>query len=171
MTAIVLAFIGNLLLVIPDDYISAIGGTVSFILLVAGVCGIMNYIGSSRRLIHYIKLAGSLFVVLFGVMLVSIEGMFVRLLLWMVGTAPVIMGFYGIYHAIMFARRSGRRGWWLLIILSGLLLIFGTVVFMNPWHASLRATMQVIGGALMYSSFVSLLELIFIWPIKSGEGE
>ena len=77
----------------------------------------------------------------------------------------VALGVAGIAQALILARRSKRRGWWILIILSSLLLIFGILVFINPLLVTPKAIMEIIGATLIYSAAVSLLSLIWIWPI------
>lgn len=165
MTTIIFIFAGNLLLIIPEPYIPFLSNAVGFVLLVVSVATVFNYMGSAKALIHYIKLAGGLFAGLFGIMLFTFDELFILVLTALVGVIPFLLGLYGIYHAVAFARRSKRRGWWILIILSSLLIIFGGFAFLNPWKESAQAVLQVTGGSLMYSAFVSLLSLIWIWPV------
>ena len=70
----------------------------------------------------------------------------------------------------MYARRSGRSGWWVLVILSILLLIFGTILFVNPWADNPRKLLYVIGGTLFYSAAVYAISLFWIWPFRSYNG-
>ena len=168
MTTIVLMFIGNILLIIPEAYFPFLGAALGFSLLVVLVVEIFNFISSPRALIHYIYLALGLLAGLFGIMLFIFDDLLLQLLTWLVSVIPILLGAYGIYHAFAFARRSGRKGWWLLIVLSALLMVFGGFIFYNPWMESTQAVIQVIGGTLMYSAFLSALRLIWIWPIHSN---
>ena len=168
MTTIILMFVGNILLILPEEYIPMLGSALGFALLVWFVLAIFNFLGSSRALIHYIYLAVGLFIGICGVMLLVFDNLLVMVLSWLVGTLPIVAGFYGVYHAFAFARRSGRRGWWILVLLSSCLIVFGGVVFWNPWMENTHAVMQVTGGAMMYSAFVSALSLIWIWPIRKN---
>ena len=167
MTTIILMFIGFILLLLPETYIPFLSSALGFILLVVLVVAVLDYIGSAKALIHYFRLALGLLAGVVGFALFVFDGLFVSALSWLVGTVPILIGMYGIYHALAFARRSGRRGWWILIILSAAMILFGGVIFGNPWVDSPRAVMQVIGGTLMFSAFVSALRLIWIWPIHN----
>ena len=101
-----------------------------------------------------------------GICFLVFEGLLTQLLIWMVCVFPVISGLHGIYHALMFARRSGRKGWWILIALSLALIVFGGFVFYNPWMDSTTGTMRIIGGTMMYTAIVSGLRLIWLWPVQ-----
>ena len=50
------------------------------------------------------------------------------------------------------------------VILFGL---FGLIVLVNPWWDDPLKLFDVIGGMLLFSSVVSIVRLIYIWPIKS----
>ena len=169
MTSIILMFIGNILLVLPEGALTFLGGAVGFSLLVVSVVAILNFIGSPKALIHYILLAIGLFSGLLGIIFLVFESFLADCLFWLVGLLPIFGGAYGVYHALTFARRSGRRGWWILIVLSVFLIVFGGFIFYNPWMESPQAVMQVIGGTMMYSAFLSALRLIWIWPVHSAE--
>ena len=52
MTTIILMFIGNILLVLPEGALTFLGGAVGFVLLVVSVVMILNFIGSPKALIH-----------------------------------------------------------------------------------------------------------------------
>ena len=71
-----------------------------------------------------------------------------------------------IVNALMYARRAGRPGWWVLIVLNALLILCGLVVLVNPWWNEPTKLFDVIGGMLLFSSVVSVVRTIFNWPIK-----
>ena len=170
MTTIVLMFIGNSLMFVPEEiYFTFLNSALGFVLLVVAATGIFHFISSPKALIHFIYLALSMFAFLMGIMFFVMDDLLLRILTWLVGVFPILFGAYGIYHAIAFARRSGRKGWWILIILSAALMSFGGMIFWNPWMDSTRATIQVIGGTMMFSAIVSALRLIWLWPIRTGE--
>ena len=172
MTTIVLIFIGNILLLIPEGYIPLLERAIGFVLLVVSLVSVFNFMSSKKALIHFISLFFGLLACLFGFLFFTFDNLLVMMLKWLVGLVPFIAGIYGIYHALAFARRSGRKGWWILIVLSAFLFIFGGFAIFNPWAYSTQAEMQVIGGTLMYSALVSALRLIWIWPIqKEKKGE
>ena len=170
MSTIVLMFIGLILLLIPESYFSFLSFILGFVFSVILVLSILNFIGETNKtLLSYIKLTLGLFSGIWSFAFFLFDGLLLSILSWVVGILPILLGTYGIYHAVAFARRSGRKAWWILIILSGFLILFGAMVFWNPWMDYSDAAIKVIGGALLYSSFVSAMSLIWIWPIKTGE--
>ena len=171
MSTIVLIFVGNILLVTPEGYISVIGGALGYGLLVTGCMVLFHFIGSRKSLIHYIELTLGLFAGLLGVMIFVFDNLILQMLSWFVGLIPIVLGIYGIGHALIFARKTGRKGWWILILLSAVLLVFGIFTCIHPWVNSPRAVMQVMGGILMYSAVGSVLRLIWLWPIKQEQGD
>ena len=42
-----------------------------------------------------------------------------------------------------------------------------TIVLINPWWSEPTKLFDVIGGMLLFSSVVSIVRLIYIWPIKA----
>lgn len=171
MTTIILMIAGNILLVLPDSILPYFNELAGFALLVAALVSIFQFLSSRKALIHYISLTVGLICGMLGLFFLVFEDLLTRILIWLVCVFPIVGGLYGIYHALMFARRSGRRGWWILIVMSLALVAFGGFVFYNPWFDSTLARMRVIGATLMYTSVVSGLRLIWLWPIKKSKGE
>ena len=171
MAAIVLAAAGFVLLVVPVEYIGHLGAACGFALLVVTGVQVLEFIGGRKSLMGYIRLAAAIAAGLLGLALLVFDDLFATAVWWLVGTVPILLGFYLLYHALVFARRSGRRGWWVLLVLAALLLAFGAMVFWNPWMHDEQAAMQVTGGALMYSAVVMGLSLVWIWPVGNMEGE
>ncbi len=170
MLIVILMFVGLMMFVVPVSYIPLLGKVLGFIFLVLSILRVLDFLNSNKALIHYINLFVGLLFGLAGVLLFSVDGLFLWLLNWLVGTLPILLGAYGLYHALMYARRSGRSGWWVLVILSILLLIFGTILFVNPWADNPRKLLYVIGGTLFYSAAVYAISLFWIWPFRSYNG-
>jgi uncharacterized membrane protein HdeD (DUF308 family) len=166
MSSIVLMVIGIFMVICPDNYVKTMIGALGAVLLIFAVLGVLEFISSNKALIHYIRLFVGLLAGMAGVLLFSADGLFLALLNWLVGTLPILLGGYGLYHALMYARRSGRSGWWVLVILSCLLLLFGTILFVNPWADDPRKVLYVIGGTLFYSAVVYAISLFWIWPFR-----
>lgn len=166
MMTIVLMFIGLLLLTIPEVYILFLEGTLGFVLLVASVLAILRFLSGTRVLMHYIELVIGLAGGMLGIMIMLYEGLFLWILSWLVGILPILSGIHGIFHAVAFSRHSGRKGWWVLVVLSALLIVFGGFVFWHPWMTSTQAMLQVVGGVMLYSALVSGLKLIWLWPVR-----
>ena len=166
MAIILLLFAGLTMFVVPVSYIPVLGKALGFYLLVLSILKILDFISSKKAMINYIGLTLGLLAGFFGILLYAIDGLFLTLLNWLTGTLPIMLGLMGLYHALTYARRSGRKGWWFLIILNCLLLLFGTILFVNPWADDPRAVLQVIGGTLFYSALVYVISLFWIWPFR-----
>ena len=46
------------------------------------------------------------------------------------------------------------------------MILFGLIVLVNPWWSEPLLLFDVIGGMLLFSSVVSIIRLVYIWPIK-----
>lgn len=169
-TSIILMIAGNILQVLPADILPLFNQVIGFALMVYSVLSVFHFLSSKRALIHYIHLTLGLFAGLLGIIFLTFQDLFISTLIGLVCVFPIFSGIYGIYHAMMFARRSGRKGWWILIVLSLALIVFGGFIFYNPWTDTTVGTLRIIGGTMMYTSIVSGLRLIWLWPIKRTEG-
>ena len=169
MMIVVLMFTGLTLFVVPVSYIPFLGKGLGYIFLVLSILRILEFMGSNKAMIHYISLFIGLLLGLAGLLLFAVDGLFLTVLNWLVGTLPILFGGYGLYHALTFARRSGRKGWGLLVFFDCLLLLFGTILFVNPWADSPREVLYVIGGTLFYSALVYAISLLWIWPFQKDD--
>ena len=170
MMIIFLLFTGLTMFAIPVSYIPIMGKVLGFFFLVLSILKIMDFLSSRKALIDYIGLSLGLLAGFIGILLFAFEGLFLVVLNWLTGTLPILCGGVGLYHTLAHARRSGRKSWWVLIILNGLLLLFGTILFVNPWADDPRAVLWVIGGTLFYSAVVYMVSLFFIWPFQQHDG-
>lgn len=170
MMIIVLLFTGLTMFVVPVSFIPILGKVLGFGCLVFAILKILGFVGSKKAMIHYIQLTLGLLAGFAGILLFAIDGLFLALLNWLTGTLPILLGAVGLYHALTYARRSGRKGWGVLVALSCLLLVFGTILFVNPWADDPRSVLWVIGGTLFYSALVYMISLFWIWPFQNITG-
>ena len=170
MMIVLLMFAGLIMFVVPVSYIPMLGKLFGFVFIVLSILQVLDFISSNKALIHYIRLFAGLLSGLAGILLFAVDGLFLWLLNWLVGTLPILLGGYGLYHAFTYARRSGRSGWWMFVVLNCLLLLFGTILFVNPWADDPRKVLYVIGGTLFYSAVVYAISLFWIWPFRRYDG-
>ena len=78
-------------------------------------------------------------------------------------------GIITIINTSLYVRRAQRKGWWILILLSVLMIAGGLAILINPWWNETTELFFVIGVMLLFSSLVSIVRLIIIWPIKDEE--
>ncbi len=80
------------------------------------------------------------------------------------------------YYAFTFARRSDRKGWQLLVVLSlllmlmGLFLFFGILFYANSITISTMFLMKILGIVMLFAAICSAIRLIWIWPVKNDDG-
>ena len=174
MGIIFFLFMGLTLVIIPVSSIPILGKACGFYLLCLSILKVFDFVSSKKGLAHYIGLTVGLFTGVAGIAFFTFEGLFMGLLNWLTGTLPILLGAVSLYYALTYLRRSGRKGWWVFVILSCLLLAFGTVLFVNPWAYDERSVLWIIGGTLFYSAVVYMICLFWIWPFQQknmGEEE
>ena len=166
MTSIIMTAVGILMIMCPGQYVGALVSTLGYGILIFAAVMIMDFISGKRVLMNYIYLTGALILALLGCAISVFESDVVRVIglifgLWLLGVGAI-----GIVNTLMYVRRAGRKGWQLLVALSALLILFGLIVLVNPWWNEPTALFDVIGGMLLFSSVVSIVRTIMIWPIK-----
>ena len=75
----------------------------------------------------YAKFSGSLVLALVGLCVLVFRDDIGRVLAWLFGFLLILDGGRTMIHSFTYARRSQRKGWWVLTILSALLMIAGVV--------------------------------------------
>ena len=165
MTSIILMAVGIVMTLCPAQYVHALVAVLGYGVVIFSAICVLDFISGKKVLIRYIYLTGALIVALLGIAVLVFDNVVLIIGivfgLWLVGD-----GVIGIINAWMYARRSQRKGWWVLILLSILMLLFGLIILVNPWWKEPTMLFDVIGGMLMFSSLVSIVRLIFLWPIK-----
>ena len=166
MAIIFFLFAGITMVLIPVSYIPVLGKAFGFCLLCLSILKILDFLSSKKGLAHYIGLTLGFLAGVAGIAFFAIDGLFLGLLNWLTGTLPILLGGVSLYYALTYLRRSGRKGWWVFVILSSLLLAFGTILFVNPWADDQRSVLWVIGGTLFYSAVVYIICLFWVWPFQ-----
>lgn len=168
MTSIILAAVGILMIICPQQYVGALVATLGYGLLVLAAVMVLDFISGKKALMNYIKFTLALLMALLGVAIVAFEADTVRIIGLIFGVVLVGDGLVGIANAWMYARRAGRSGWWVLIVLSVLMILCGLIVLVNPWWNEPTLLFDVIGGMLLFSSIVSIVRLFWLWPIREA---
>ncbi len=167
MTSISLIALGIIMIFCPDDYVKPMVGMLGAVLVIFGILGVLDFVSSKRALIHYIYLTGALLAGTIGFIVLFFEINSLYAISILFGAYLTISGISSIVSAVTYAKRSGRRGWAILVILAVLQIIFGLIIFINPWWDTPGALFSVVGLMLLFSSLVSILRLIWIWPIRN----
>ena len=165
MTSIILMAIGIVMIMCPAQYVDALVSVLGYGMVIFATIWILNFISGKKALINYIYLTGALIVALLGIAVLVFENI-VLIIGIVFGLVLIGDGLFNIINTWIYSRRAQRKGWWILIILSLLMIVFGLVLLINPWWNEPTKLFDVIGGMLLFSSLVSTVRLIFNWPIK-----
>lgn len=165
MTSIILMAVGILMIICPPQYIDTLVSALGYGMVTLAAVMVMDFLSSRKVLMNYIYLTGALLVALLGIAVLTLDDI-VRVLGIVFGLVLIGTGAINVVRAWMFARRAGLKNWWLLAVLSGIMVVFGLLLLINPWWKEITQLFDVIGYMLLYSAVVSIVRLIFLWPIK-----
>ena len=166
MVSIGVIVLGILMIICPAPYIPTMVGTLGAVLLIFALLGIFDFIASNRTAIHYVYLTGWLILGVAGTAVLIFEVNSLYSISWLFGAYMIITGISNIISAITYVKRSGRKDWWLLVLLAVLVIACGVIILINPWWDTVRL-FRIVGVMMLFSSFVSILRVIWLWPIKS----
>lgn len=167
LAAILMMALGVVMLICPESYVNTLVVTVGYGMIVFAIVEMLEFVASKKALIHYILFTGALIIAILGVFILIYNQDLLKALGWLFGFVLLQDGLFTLLNALLFARRSNRKGWWMLAILAAALMVLGVLIFLNPWWDSPSLLMKVIGGALLFSALVSALRLVWIWPFKN----
>ena len=167
MSSIVLMALGVLMIICPQRYMISMIGAIGSIMLVFAILGILEYLDSKRSVISYIKLTASMIIGIVGIAILLFEIHSLYAISVLFGVVLILTGVGNFLNAFIYAKRSGRQGWWIMIILSLMLVGCGVIIILHPYWNTMAGLYRAIGVMLLFSALVSILHLIWIWPIKS----
>ena len=167
--SIILMSIGFILMIWPERYTDWIISTLGYILLIAATLMVLDFIASKKTMKNYINLIIALVLAIFGLCVLLFLDDILILLGWFAGLIWVVTGCISMFNTLTYIRRTGRKGWWMMILLSACLICFGLLTILNPWWDSPHLLLQMIGAMLLGTSVIGLLRLIWIWPAKKKD--
>lgn len=170
MSAILLVFLGAVILICPQKYIVSLTLVFGYALIVISIVMVLNYFSGNKSLMEYLKFTGALILGLVGVAVLVFRSDVMRVLAWLFAFLLIVDGGRTLIHSFTYARRSQRKGWWVLTILSVLLMLSGIILFVNPWWNTPGMLMKAIGCAVFFSAIVSGIRLIWTWPLRDAKG-
>ena len=167
MTSVIMMAVGILMLICPERYVGLLVAAAGYLLLILAVVMGLEFFSSRKVLINYIYLTGGLLIGILGVAVLFYRSNVLRVLGLIFGIVLVLQGLNELFNTWKYARRAQRRGWWFLILLSLLMVLSGIIILTNPWWNTPSSLMKVIGGMMLFSSAVSIVHVILIWPFKN----
>ena len=165
MTSIILMAVGIMMIICPPQYIDTLVSALGYGMVTLAVVMTMDFLSSRKVLMNYIYLTGALLLALLGIAVLTLEDI-VRVLGIVFGLVLIGIGAISFVRAWFFARRAELRNWWILAVLSCIMIVLGLLVLINPWWKEINQLFDVIGCMLLYSAAVGIVRLIFLWPIK-----
>ena len=168
MTSIILVAVGIVMIMCPAQYVDSLVSVLGYGMVIFAAVMMLNFISAKKSLINYIKFAGALVMMLLGISVLVFSNI-VLIIGIVFGLVLIGDGILTIINTVLYVRRAQRKGWWFLVLLSVLMIAAGLVILINPWWNEPTKLFDVIGGMLLFSSLVSIVRLIIIWPIKDEE--
>ena len=169
-SAILLTALGAIILICPKDHIPMLALAFGYGLIILALVMMLNFFTSQKSLMDYIKFTGALVLAIAGLCTLVFRDNTLRVLAWLFGFFLILDGGRTMFHSFMYARRSKRKGWWILAILSLLLIGAGVILFVNPWWDTPSKLMKVVGCAILFAAVVSAIRLFWTWPLKNAKG-
>ncbi len=169
LASVVLMVLGILMIICPESYIGTVIGVLGTILLIMTVLGVLDFLGSNRTLIHSVYLTGWLILGIIGTAILVFDLDIIYTVSGLFGAYFILSGLSSVSSTLTYARRSGRSGWWVLMPLSILMIVFGVIVLINPWWHTPGELFKVVGVMVLFSAAVGMLRLIWIWPFKNSK--
>ena len=177
LTSILLMCLGVVLLLCPEQYVSALIMISGYIMIVYALEQGLEFLVNNTTLMSYITLILAVLVGLVGLAVLVFHEDVLNVLCWIFGVLLLVEGIHSIYYGFTFAKRSGRKGWSILVILASVLILFGlfllagVIIFAIIGLTSPVFLLRAIGIAILFCALVSLLRLIWIKPIAKDGGK
>ena len=154
---VIMIILGFVMFFNPAMSNKAIGIVVGVILLLSASSLIYNYISRDGAKIYSLNLIFGLLVGLLGLVLIVYPYSLIDFVINCIGIYMIINGAVKINHGLWL--RKGKEESWLIVVSSGILLIFISLVFIFSTFVSLTIT-RVIGIFLIISGALSLMDTI-----------
>ena len=169
-SAIILMALGVVMFICPEEYINSFILGAGYLLVITAMVIMLDFFVSKKALMDYIMFVVGLIVLILGGCVLVFDENVMNVLARLFGVFLVADGSRTIFHAFAYARRSERKGWWVLVVLSVLLIIAGVGIFCNPIFKTPIGLMKGIGATILFSAFVSAFRLIWTWPLRNVDG-
>ena len=170
MSSILLIALGFVILICPEVYIASLTLLLGYALVIIAIVMMLNFMSSKKSLMEYLKFTGALILGIVGMSVLVFRDDIIHVFAWLFGFLLLLDGARTLFHSFTYARRSERKGWWILAVLSIILMIEGIILFFNPWWNTPIKLAKAIGIIVLFSSLVSAIRLIWTWPLRNMKG-
>ena len=166
ISSVLLMVLGLLMLIIPEKHDAILVSALGYVVLLLGAVMVWDFVGGEKKIVDYIFFTGALLLILLGLYIMVSGDNILRVLSVLFGILLMVDGLHSGLHAWVYARRSGRKWWGVLLVLSILLFAAGITVLNNPWWNSVHSFVKVIGGVILFAAATGIIRLILVWPIR-----
>lgn len=168
MTSVILMSFGVVLLMLPVKYLPAVIEAVGAVMVIIAIVNIFDFLSSNKSLIHFIMLTFSIAIGIGGIAVLVFQTSILFTLGGLFGIILVLGGIHGVTHTWVYARRAGIPGWQVITFLFICLIAIGGIILFNPWWNDPESFKMVIGWSIIFSAIISMLRLIWEWPIQNA---
>ena len=168
ISTVLLMVLGLFMLIIPERYDGTLVTFLGYGIVLLGSVMVWDFIAGDKKLVSCIIFTCALLLILLGVFILVSGDNILIVLSVLFGCLLMIDGLHSGLHAWMYARRSGRKWWGILMVLSILLFGAGIIILNNPWWHSAHSFVKVIGGVILFASATGIIRLILVWPIRKA---
>lgn len=162
--AAIAVLLGSIFLIWPEISVNSI---VQFIGVALIIIGIVPLIGQFKKKPMTFLSANGVFDILLGIVLLIMPGVFVSLIMIIVGLFFVTFGI-GQLSNLIGASRYGKIAWH-FFLLPGMITIFGILLLFNPFTAS-TTILMVIGAALVVYGISEVISTIKVRKYMKNSG-
>ena len=171
MSSILLVALGVVILVCPESFIPSLMLGFGYTLVILAIVMMLNFFSGKKSLMEYLKFSGALVLGIVGICVLVFRSDIMRVLAWLAGFMLIVDGGRTMIHSFTYARRSKRKSWWVLTILSVMLMAAGVILFANHWWDTPNMLMKAIGCAVFFAAIVSAIRLVWTWPLRDPKGD
>lgn len=170
-SAILLMALGVIILICPQEHAPSLILAFGYILMIFAVVLMLMFIGSGKSIMDYAKFIFAILILIGGLCVLVYRANAMTVLAYLFGMLLILDGLHSLFHSVTYSRRAHKRAWWVLAILSLALVSIGVMLFCNPFFSTQKTLMRAIGYALLIASAVSIVRLIWTWPVKKNNPE
>lgn len=171
MLAIIVMVIGIIMLLCPNAYVFTLIDAIGYIMLIVALVMIFDFISGGKKTSDIVAFITAMLLIIAGIAVLVFHDDILLVIGIIFGILLIIEGLGSFAYTITFVRRAGRKGWLFLAILSILLILSGVMILINPWWYSEVEMLKVIGATLVFSSIISLLRILWMWPVQKKQSD
>lgn len=155
ITIIASFVIGLVLLIWPNESITAVSILTGVTTILLGVTAWISYFAKEKSII--LTTAGTVCIIIGVIICVKYQSI-IAILLFLFGIFITISGAVDLITSF-YSRASGLGTWVVSTVLSAAVLILGVVIMVNPLHTS-QALVRLVGAGLLVYAIVDLVTFI-----------